>query len=98
MTTRASKIWLIALSLALVCILFPPRRDTEQGHDREGIPSRRFLWSGDLYEGSPAGFPGNHLTARIDLEKLTLELSALATVSIAIALASRCCRQKEKQL
>ena len=80
-------IWTVALLVALTAIVFPPRRDTEGGLDREGIPSRRFLWSADLYQGSLA-IPDVHLVARIDLEKLATELLALAALGGALTLLS----------
>ena len=55
MKSKASKIWVVALLLALVCIVFPPRRDTEQGRDRESTPSRRFLWADTLVAVAPDG-------------------------------------------
>jgi hypothetical protein len=96
MKSRISKTWGVALLLALVCIVFPPRRDTEQGRDREGIPSRRFLWAGDLYEGSRAT-ADFHLVARIDLEKLALELLALGALTSLIAVGAGCCGRSDKQ-
>jgi hypothetical protein len=95
MKSKTSKIWATALLLTLICIVFPPRRDTEQGRDREGIPARRFLWSNDLYKGSPAS--GVYLAARIDLEKSALELLALAALTSAIAVGTGCCCRSDKQ-
>ncbi len=83
-----------AILAAVVCIVFPPRRDTEQGRDRETIPSRQFLWSSSLYEGSRyAG--GVALTARIDLEKLVLELALLGALAGAVAIGPGHCCQSE---
>jgi hypothetical protein len=95
MKSKTSKIWATALLLILICIVFPPRRDTEQGRDRDGIPTRRFLWSNDLYKGSLT--PGVQMGARIDLEKLALELSALAALTSAIAVGAGCCCRSDKQ-
>jgi hypothetical protein len=92
MKFSASKIWISAILVAAVGILFPPRRDTEQGRDRETIPSRQFLWSSSLYEGSRYS-GGVALTARIDIEKLVLELVLIGALSGAMAIgAGHCCR------
>jgi len=79
---------------ALLCLVFPPRRDTEQGRDREGIPSRRFLESDKLYEGSATQL--GPLVARIDHEKLALELLALGALAGAISIGlGRSCRSDQ---
>ncbi len=79
MKSRTSRLWLIPLLMALVCLVFPPRRNTDQGHDRDGVLPRRFLWSSDLYQGSRTSM--GPLVARLDLEKLVLELFALGALS-----------------
>lgn len=94
MKSNLSRIWVIVLTLSLVCTVFPPRRDTEQGRDREGIPPRRFLWSSCLYEGS-ATAAGYHF-ARIDLEKLSLEVLSLAALGGILSLAMGCCRSEKR--
>jgi hypothetical protein len=99
MINRYWRIWAAALLVALMAIVFPPRRDTEQGRDRASIPSRRFLWSADLYQGSLAG-TNIYLVARIDVERLATELLALATMASFITLMlrapqSRVCSQPE---
>ncbi len=78
-------LWMATLIVMMICVLFPPRRDTEQGHDRENVLPREFLWSSELYQGSPTSV-GN-LVARIDLEKLALELLLTAAASGAITIA-----------
>jgi hypothetical protein len=57
---------------------------------------RRFLWSGDLYEGSRAT-TDFHLIARIDLEKLALELVALGALTSAITAGIGSCCRSDKQ-
>ena len=93
MKCRPSPIWVVFLIAAVLCLVFPPRRDTEQGRDREGIPSRRFLESDKLCEGSPTGSsPLGPLVARIDHEKLAIELLALGALAgaISVGLGCRC--------
>jgi hypothetical protein len=85
MRIKVSGIWILALLVATCCILFPPRRNTEQGQDRESAPLRLFLWSDDLYQGSQTSF--GHLGARLDLQRLALELLGISTISGAIVLA-----------
>lgn len=94
MKSNLSRLWLVVLTLSLACIVFPPRRDTEQGRDREGIPPRRFLWSSSLYEGSATAV-GHHF-ARIDLEKLSLEILSLAASGGILSLALGCCRTEKR--
>jgi hypothetical protein len=82
MKSRTPGIWALLFFLALICIVLPPRRDTFDGRDTGSIPSRVFLWSSDLYQGSESG---SRLQARIDCEKLGLELLALGTLGTASA-------------
>ena len=90
MKSGTSRLWLVPLLIALLCIVFPPRRDTDQGHDRDGVLPRRFLWSSDLYQGSGTSF--GYLVARVDFERLVLEMLALGALSslVALGFASRC--------
>ena len=81
-----AKAWTVAAIVAFLAVIFPPRRDTDQGRDRDSI-SRGFLWSRDLYKGSKT-VVGFHV-ARIDHQKLALELIATAIIGGGAVLASR---------